>query len=243
MAGVLYYRETSNEIIDTPVDTDIVWGTGEVFEVQENSLSLEDALEMDMHIYNSYHFVDNTEDMKAYDDFYSKFIALQSYEDYKAFSEKYPELLFVIYAAKNRDKENYLKFYNFIFSKVLEENIPQYISDLKEIWGSELEWEELRQPFMDTIESQYDIISTWTNPFSLNLWHGPIHIALTADSLEEAKQHCDEWDISWVDELSRQECYNYVLHYRATDENNYCDQLFGEYDIAICKSYLQSIAQ
>ncbi len=242
LAGVLYYREVISPWVSPENIIDSASGS-EVTFIEEKNLTLEDALELDAHIYDSYHLVDKNQNEKVYENFYNEFDALESYEDYKKFTQKYPALLFVIYAAKNKDRENYLKFYNFIFNKVLEENNPKYIQDLKDIWGDNLEWEELREPFMETIASQYEIISSWTNPFSLNLGHGPIHIALTADSLEEAKKHCDEGEISWVDELTRQECYNYVIHYRATKNNNYCSELFWEYDRAMCNSYLASTSQ
>jgi len=211
-------------------------GLNLVTSIDTDEISFEDALRSDGHFYDIFHRIQSQDDINFFDDFYTAFQKLSSYEEYKEFTNKYPSLLPVIYAAKLRDRENYLKFYDFIFDRVLEENIPRYIQDLKEMpWAEWLEWEALRWPFMSEIARQYEIIATWVNPFSLNLWHGPIHIALTWDSIEVAYNNCDISEVSWVDQLSRQECYDYVLHYRATEENWLCDQLFWEYDRAICR--------
>jgi len=65
---------------------------------------------------------------------YDGFRALKTYDDYKKYIEKFPELLPVIYAVKLQDKENYLKFYSFIFDKVYDDKI--YISDIETQFGS-----------------------------------------------------------------------------------------------------------
>jgi len=248
MAGYIYFSSGQNTPLATqtfmgwePIASWSIFESEEAIIVNEEKISLDEAISSDFHLYEVFHKIDTSTEENIFDDFYDAFLDLNSYEEYKTYEEKYPSLLPVIYAAKMRDKETYLKFYNFIFDRVMEEQIPQYIADLEAIeWAEGLSGEGLRDPFIAHIDKHYEIIATWTNTFNFWLWAWPIHIALTGEDLKTAMSNCDNWGISGIDDLSKQECYNYSLHYRATAENNYCDEFIAEYDTAICTSFFNS---
>lgn len=239
----------SPEAPPRPPTTDVeevirIWEINRIPSIWPNipRISFQEALSQDWDLMSLFNQVELNLDneINLFDDFYTAFDNLKTFEDYKEFSKKYPSLLPVIYAAKLEDRENYTKFYDFIFDKLLEDNIPEYIDDLREINGGQWEWEDLRKPFVDFMNEQFSVIVQWKTKFNFELWDGPIHIALSADDGDTAQKNCDNSKISWVDKSTRRECYSYVIHYRATDWGELCELLPNRYDMWICYSFLNS---
>lgn len=200
-------------------------------------LSYEDALKGDATMEAASHRIyRKTENKVFFTSMYDSFKDIKNYEGYKKYIQKFPELLPVIYAVRMNDKESYLKFYGFIFDKVFEEKT--YISDIKKQFG---EWpeDELKQKFLAALGDHYDTVVANKFAFDSSFWDGPIHIALTKDSIEQAKKNCDVSKISWENDSSKLECYDYAYQYRATSKNNYCEEVDSVFQKRVCLWFLE----
>ncbi len=200
-------------------------------------MSYQDALDFWLPIEELAFRVFNTEEDRVFfDDMYIKFKELQSYKDFKKYIQTFPELLPVIYAVKFGDKEEYLKFYGFIFDRVFEEG--KYVDDIIAQVG---EWtpEEMKSRFLDVLGDHYEKIVSWSFSFTKDFWDGPIHIALTNDSMDDVKKNCDESAISGENDSTKAECYDYAYQYRATEENKLCEKVQSFYQQRVCFGFLE----
>lgn len=170
---------------------------------------------------------------------YNDFKNLESYWEYKEYIEKYPELLPVIYAVRLEEKDVYLKFYSFLFDKILDEGAD--MQDMQDMtWG--LQWEELRQSLLKIFEVHYNTLIEGNLEYTGQFWDDPLNIALSYGEIEETKWFCDSSSISWVDESTREECYGYIYQFHATHENRLCEQVESWYQAKLCRGFIDYIS-
>lgn len=204
--------------------------------VKDTDISYEKAIEIDGKMEDLVSHIVDTSDVDFFKEMYNWFKSLQTYEDYKKYTEKYPELLPVIYAVRLKDKEMYLKFYAYLFDKIQEEWL--HMQDIKNlVWN--VEWEELKKWFLKILEDHYNDIIKGDFKFNNKFWDGPLHIALTYNPLEETKWYCDTSWVSWRNELTKKECYGYIYQFRATQQNNFCKEIDSNYQERVCEWFLQ----
>lgn len=242
--------------------------TGEASEQQEEwEEKIKETWEYPLEelIYN----MDEINSLSLFQDMYSDFQKLENYTDYEEYSVIYPKLLPALYAVKSEDLEMYKKFYSFLFDKIKQEDIFfadikqmvwEYEARQKQSNEQEIVWEEesinetaplsekqkaiksnqeVKDIFLSIIEAHYDSVISNNALYNGEYGDGPLHIAVSWDTVEDAKRNCDASGVSWVDEGTKQECYNYIYHYRATSENQLCESIEGKYQKEICKWYLE----
>lgn len=195
------------------------------------------SLEIEEHMENLVYRIDEESDEIFFKDFYNWFKALNDYDAYKKYSKKYPELLPVLYAVREKDKQLYIKFYDFTFDKIYEQG--EYIGDIENLVGEVKNKQELKKKFLEILGQHYDTVISGKFEFSTDFWDGPLHIALSNNSIEEALVFCDNSGISGINDDTKKECYDYVYQYRATKENALCEKLQSVYQKRVCKWFLQ----
>jgi len=97
----------------------------------EKTISYEEALTIPDNLEGIVHRIEPKEEKSFFLDMYESFKKLETFQEYKTYTQKYSELLPVIYAVRLQDKEMYIKFYGFLFDKVESEGT--YLDDVKEL--------------------------------------------------------------------------------------------------------------
>lgn len=236
-AASLYFLYSTEAPVDIPYESQIIDSVISGIDTSPERYTYSESLEVDEHMENLVYRIDEKSDELFFHDFYNWFKALNDYDAYKQYSKKYPELLPVLYAVREKEKDLYIKFYDFTFDKIYEEG--EYFGDIESLVWKVKNNEELKERFLEILAGHYDVIVAGKFEFNTDFWDGPLHIALSSNSIDEALEFCDSSGISGVNEDTKRECYDYVYQYRATQKNALCDKVESTYQQRICKWFLQ----
>ena len=204
----------------------------------EEKITYERASSLDDHMENAAYRIIEDDDLVFFKDFYDWFTDLNEYYQYKQYAKKFPELLPVIYAVRLKQKDEYIKFYSFIYDKIEEEWI--YMDDIIGLVGDVPE-DEVKVKFLEILWSHYESIIGWGFMYSSDFWDGPIHIALSENTFDEVKQFCDTSFISGLNPDTKRECYDYARQYRAQNEWD-CEAVESLYQKRVCKWFFKYIS-
>lgn len=233
LAYNLYQKHTLTQGINTVVESVALnpteKNTNEIIESQEAPDTIEDTI----HAMSEDAIVQE----ELYQNMYNDFKQIKDYQWYAEYIETYPQLLVLVYAVRREDKKTYIKFYDFIYEKTKKEE--KYFSDIEMLVGQKYPDMDTKEGFLKIMWEHYDTVVDDEFSFKPIFGDGPLHIALSNDDIETAKKHCDASQISGVNDETKEECYNYIYAYRATIENNLCDQIVGKYQKNVCVWALQ----
>lgn len=241
VAGLFYYmgKHGQTGVGSTNGIETSSWGV----ELEVQKITLAEAVKSGEHLYDIFHAVELTAEDNVFDNFYSTFSSLDAYEDFKEYTETYPSTLPIIYALKLKDKESYIKYVSFLYDLWFNDRQDRFQDDIADIVNSQSELSP-KDAFIAYFEDHYNAVVSNSYSYDGGIDDAPWLVAASADDIDMVKSKCNSWKVTGDSSGSKDECYAYALHYRATQENGYCDELTGNYDKAICvSSFTQTVAQ
>lgn len=174
-----------------------------------------------------------TEDINTFEIMYNAFESSDGIEDFLSFHEDFGGDLILVSSIKMKDQDMWNKYWTGMYEYYKVQNDETFLNDIKEFGETNEEREEWILKFTKALYTEIP-----TNDISKITKTGPdVYLHFNTFPIEENIKLCTTIAKEGENDYTSS-CEDKVYFYRATPENNLCENINDVYKKRVCKDFL-----